>query len=130
GDSYLSYIAAGILASSGMTIAVAEDTWRVLGRSKRERSYLALIQTPLSAADVLIGQLAFIVLRLATTSAVFLVVTWAFGAVHSAEAIFAIPIGTLVGLAFATPCIAFTATQQTDVGFPTINRLIVIPLFL
>ena len=130
GVSYLSFIAPGVLASSAMTIAIAECTWPVLGRFKWERSYLAMIQTPLEAMDVLTGQLAFVVLRLATTSCVFLAVMWAYGAVHSLWSLLTVPIGTLLGLAFATPCIAFTSTQQTDVGFPTINRLIVIPLFL
>jgi len=33
-------------------------------------------------------------------------------------------------MAFAAPCIAFAASQENDFGFSTINRLIVIPLFL
>ncbi len=130
GVSYLAYIAPGILASSAMQISVQECTWPILGRFKWERSYLAMVQTPLGADDVLAGQLAFVILRQLMTSAVFVLVIWAFGALASPEAVFAVPIGVLVGLAFATPCLAFTATQETDAAFPTLNRLVVIPLFL
>jgi len=130
GVSYLAFIAPGILASSAMQISTQEGTWPILGRFKWERTYLAMAQTPLRAKDILTGQLAFVALRQLMTSAVFVVMMWAFGALTSPEALVALPVGVLVGLAFATPCIAFTATQETDAGFPTIHRLIVIPLFL
>jgi lipooligosaccharide transport system permease protein len=130
GVSYLTFIAPGILASSAMQIAVSEGTWPVMGRIRWERTYLAMLQTPLRVIDVLIGQIAFIVIRLLMTTAVFLVVMWAFGALHSAEALCALPIGALAGLAFATPCVGFSASQDNDIGFSTLNRLIVIPLFL
>jgi lipooligosaccharide transport system permease protein len=130
GLPYLAFIAPGILASSAMQIAVAEGTWPILGRIKWERTYLAMLQSPLRVFDVLVGQLLFVLLRLLLTSGVFLVVMWAFGALRSPEALWGLPIGALVGMAFAAPCIAFAASQENDFGFSTINRLIVIPLFL
>jgi lipooligosaccharide transport system permease protein len=130
GLPYLAFIAPGILASSAMQIAVQEGTWPILGRIKWERTYLAMLQSPLRVVDVLFGQLAFILLRLVVTTGVFLLVMWAFGALRSPEAIWALPIGVVVGMAFATPCVAFSGTQESDFGFSTINRLIVIPLFL
>jgi lipooligosaccharide transport system permease protein len=130
GVPYLAFIAPGILASSAMQIAIAESTWPILGRIKWERTYLAMLQSPLRVIDVLVGQLAFVVLRLAMTTAVFLAVMAAFGALHSNEALIAFPIGILTGLAFAMPCIAFTATQEGDAGFSVINRLVIVPLFL
>jgi lipooligosaccharide transport system permease protein len=130
GLPYLAYIAPGILASSAMQIAISEGTWPILGRIKWERSYLAMLQTPLRVADVLTGQLAFIAIRLAFTSGVFLAVMAAFGAIESPEAIWAFPIGILVGMAFATPTVAFAATRESDSAFSVINRLLVVPLFL
>ncbi len=127
---YIAYIAPGILASSAMQIAISEGTWPILGRIKWERSYLAMLQTPLRVVDVLIGQLSFIAIRLVFTSAVFLAVMAAFGAIESPEAIWALPIGVLGGMAFATPSVAFAATQETDSAFSVINRLLVVPLFL
>jgi len=130
GLPYLAFIAPGILASSAMQIAVAEGSWPILGRIKWERTYLAMLQSPLRVLDVLVGQLLFVLLRLLLTSGVFLLVMWAFGALRSPEALLGLPIGALVGIAFAAPCIAFAAAQENDFGFSTINRLIVIPLFL
>jgi lipooligosaccharide transport system permease protein len=130
GLPYLTFIAPGILASSAMQIAVSESTWPILGRIKWERTYLAMLQSPLRVLDVLVGQILFILLRLLLTSGVFLLIMWLFGTLRSPEALFGLPIGALVGLACAAPCIGFAATQQNDFGFSTINRLIIIPLFL
>jgi lipooligosaccharide transport system permease protein len=130
GVSYVRFIAPGILASSAMQIAVQECTWPVLGRIKWERTYLLMLQTPLRVRDVLVGQFAFVAIRLATTTAVFMAVMWAFGALVSPEALLALPIGVLLGLAFAAPCAAFSAAQENDTGFSVLNRLVVIPLFL
>ncbi|MCU1426686.1 MAG: type transporter, partial [Actinomycetia bacterium] len=53
-----------------------------------------------------------------------------FGAVPSAWGVLAIPAAALCGCAFAAPLSAFSATQETDLGFPIIMRLGIIPLFL
>ena len=42
----------------------------------------------------------------------------------------AIPFTILIGLAFSSCLIAFTATQKNDVGFSAVFRFIINPLFL
>ncbi len=63
-------------------------------------------------------------------TSIYLVIMAAFGTVHSALAILALPVGVLTGLAFAAPIAAFAAAQQNDTGFSTIYRFGLIPLFL
>ena len=62
--------------------------------------------------------------------AIFWAVMAAFGVAHTPESLLVIPASTLTGLAFATPIIAFTATQRTDNGFATIGRFVITPLYL
>jgi len=54
----------------------------------------------------------------------------AFGASKSALVVLAVPSAVLTGLAFATPIMAFTATQRTPDRFATLFRFGVTPLFL
>ncbi|MFL5769356.1 MAG: ABC transporter permease, partial [Chloroflexota bacterium] len=61
---------------------------------------------------------------------VFAIVVVLFGASRSPLIILAIPAAVLTGLAFATPIMAFTATQRTPDKFATIFRFGVTPLFL
>lgn len=130
GVSYLSFLAPGVLASSGMQIGVQEATYPVLGAIRWNFAYLAMVASPLRPVDVYVGQLAFVAFRLALTCGIFSLVAWAFGALHSPEAVLLVLVGVLCGLAFAAPITAISARAEDDSGFPVLNRLLIIPLFL
>ena len=127
---YLSFVAPGILAGSAMQIAVNESTYPVMGAIRWDRSYLAQTYTPLSVDDVLAGHVCFMAFRLLITCLSFCLIMVAFGSVHSWQGVLAIPVCVLTGLAFALPLAAFAARQDTDAGVSTVNRLVVVPLFL
>lgn len=130
GGSYLAFVAPGLLAGSVMQIALGESTYPVLGAIRWERSYEAMLATPLSVTDVLRGHLAFVVLRVIVAASVFLAVAAAYGALHSPEAVVAVLAAALTGTAFAGPLVAFSATRDDATSFSTIQRLVVVPLFL
>ncbi len=131
GVPYAVFLAPGLLAAWAMQTAIGEATWPVLGAIKWQKAYLAMLATPLSVRDVLLGHLAFMALRLLLVSAAFTAVTAAFGLAPSASgAILALVAAVLTGLAFAAPVSAFAATQERDVGFSLLYRFGMIPLFL
>jgi len=130
GVRYLDFLAPGLLASTAMQIGGNEAMYPVMAAIKWLRTYFAMLATPLSVIDVLVGHLAWIALRLVMVTSIYLVIMSAFGTVHSALAVFALPVGVLTGLAFAAPIAAFAAAQQNDTGFSTIYRFGLIPLFL
>jgi lipooligosaccharide transport system permease protein len=127
---YLDFLAPGLLASTAMQIGGNEAMYPVMAAIKWLRTYFAMLATPLTVIDVLVGHLAWIALRLVMVTSIYLVIMAAFGTVHSALAILALPVGVLTGLAFAAPIAAFAAAQQNDTGFTTIYRFGLIPLFL
>jgi lipooligosaccharide transport system permease protein len=130
GVPFLDFIAPGLLASTAMQIGGNESMYPVMAAIKWLRTYFAMLATPLTVIDVLVGHLAWIALRLLMVTSIYLAIMAAFGTVHSALAVLAIPVGILTGLAFATPIAAFAAAQQNDTGFSTIYRFGLIPLFL
>jgi len=130
GVRYLDFIAPGLLASTAMQIGGNESMYPVMAAIKWLRTYFAMLATPLTVIDVLVGHLAWIAFRLFMVTTIYLAIMAAFGTVHSALAILAIPVGILTGLAFAAPIAAFAAAQQNDTGFSTIYRFGLIPLFL
>ena len=130
GVPYLDFVAPGLLAATAMQIGANESMYPVMAAIKWVRTYFAMLATPLRVVDVLRGHLAWIAVRLAMVSAIYLVVLAAFGVVGSPLAVLAVPAAVLGGLAFAAPIAAFAATQEKDVGFTTIYRLVLIPLFL
>ncbi|MGH7488511.1 MAG: ABC transporter permease, partial [bacterium] len=61
---------------------------------------------------------------------IYLAIVAAFGAARSALAVVALPVCLLVGLAFATPIVAYSATRETDYGFAALQRFAIMPMFL
>lgn len=128
--SYLVFLAPGLLASTAMQIGGNEATYPVMAAIKWMRTYLAMLATPLRIVDILLGHLGWIVVRVATVSAIYVAVMAAFGTVRSPFVLVALFAAILTGLAFAAPIAAFAATQETDTAFSTIYRMVLMPLFL
>ena len=130
GVTYLHFLVPGLLATTAMQTAAAEMTYPIMGRLHWQRIYEAVLNTPMRVRDLLAGEMLWLTLRLVAVSLLFFAVAAGFGAVHSPQALLAIPAAALTGLAFGTPIFAFTATQRGDAGFNALNRFVVIPLFL
>jgi len=130
GVSYLQYIAPGLLAATGMQIAVGEATYPVMSGLKWQKFYYSMIATPLRPADVVYGQLGFIAFRVTSTCLVFLVVITAFGGLVSPLGLLGLPVAVLVGMAVAAPVAAYATKLDNDAGFAMIFRFGVVPAFL
>ena len=130
GVPYLDFLAPGLLAATTMQVGSNESMYPVMGAIKWLRTYFAMLATPLTVLDVLLGHMAWIAVRLSTVSVIYLGIMAAFGTVHSGLALLAVPAAVVSGLAFATPIAAFAATQKNDTGFATLYRFGLIPLFL
>ena len=130
GVPYLDFIAPGLLAAAAMQTAATESSWPVMGAIKWTRTYYAMTATPLTEQDVLIGHQLFVITRVLTASAAYLVVVAAFGAVNSWLGLLAIPVAVLVGTAFSMPMAAYSASSESDSSFPPIFRFVIVPMFL
>jgi len=130
GVSYLIFLAPGLLAGTAMQIGGNEAMYPIMGAIKWMKTYFAMLATPLRVVDVLRGQLGWIAVRLAIVSSIYLGVMAVFGAVKSWYGILALPAAIMTGMAFAAPIAAYSARQERDVGFTTLYRFGLIPLFL
>jgi lipooligosaccharide transport system permease protein len=130
GVSYLQFLAPGLLASSLMQTGSFEASFPILGGLQWNRTFHAMVATPLWARDVALGNLAWIALRLTLVGAIFALVIVLFGASRSPLIVLAVPVAVLTGVAFAAPIAAFTATQRTPDRFAALFRFGVTPLFL
>jgi lipooligosaccharide transport system permease protein len=130
GVPYIDYLAPGLLAATTMQAAAFECMYPILAKILWDRIYDAMLATPLTVRDVLIGEVAWVTLRLLMVASIFWIVMALFGVAHTPESLLAIPAATLNGLAFAAPITAFTATQRTDNAFSMIFRFVITPLYL
>ena len=130
GIPYVMFVAPGVLAATAMQTAVGESTYQVMGAIKWQRQYHAMLATPLTVGQVLVGHLSYVTMRVTVTSAVFLTVAALLGTLGSAWVLLALPAAVLTGLAFATVIFAFAAGQDTDQGFNVLFRFVITPMFL
>ncbi len=130
GLTYLEFVAPGLLAAAAMQSPASDSLWTVLAGAKWMRFYHAMTATPVRPSDIFGGLVIWSGIRTAMAATAFLAVATAVGGVSSAMGVLAVPAAVLGGLAFAAPLKAFSATQETDLAFPLIMRLGVVPLFL
>jgi len=130
GVAYVVFVAPGVLAANAMQTAVGEATYPVLGAVKWRRQYLAMLSTPLTVADVLLGHVAFLVLRVALVTASFAAVGALLGAFTSPWVVLAAVVAVLCGLVHALPVMAYAVRAEDDMGFTMIFRFGIVPMFL
>ncbi|HEX9550540.1 MAG TPA: ABC transporter permease [Candidatus Limnocylindrales bacterium] len=130
GLTYIQFLAPGLLAATVMQAGSFEAAFPILGGLQWNKIFHAMFATPIRALDIVLGNLAWIALRLTMISVAFSIIVVAFGASRSPLIVLAIPAAVLTGLAFTAPIMAYTATQRTPDRFAAMFRFGITPLFL
>ena len=130
GIPYINFIAPAILAISVMNTAFFECTYGSYVRMYYQKSFDAIIATPLSIEDVIAGELLWGATRSTMYVAIMLPVLAAFGVVSLPLSLLAIPLAFFGGMLFAGIAMCFTAvTPSIDtLNYPTF--LFITPMML
>src|SRR3546814_6368286 len=98
-----------------MQLSVGETTYPVMGGIKWHKTYHAQLATPLSARDVVNAHLVFVLARVASACAVFMLVLAPFGVFESWWGpILAFFVQVLVGTAFGTVIFGVSARMTSE----------------
>jgi lipooligosaccharide transport system permease protein len=130
GVEYVEFLAPGLLAAACMQTATFESSYPVMDKMIWHRNYEAITATPMRASDLVLGELAWVAVRLSMVAAAFVLVMTAFGIVQTSRGLLAIPAAVLTGLAFAAPIMAYAATLKSGATFNVLQRFVIMPLFL
>src|SRR4051794_12643629 len=130
GLTYIEFVTPGLLAATAMQAASGESLWPVMLGTKWQRTFHAVVATPVRAAELQRGFLAWIAVRGMVAMTAFLIVAALLGGVPSAWGLLAVPAAVLGALAFAAPLSAYAASRESEQSFPIIMRIGVVPLFL
>lgn len=118
GVPYVTFIAPAILAIAVMNSAFFECTYGSYVRMYYQKTFDAMIATPLSIEDVIAGELLWGATRSVIYVVIMLPVLALFGVITLPLAILAIPLAFLGGLMFAGIGMCFTAISP---GLDTLN---------
>jgi len=128
-SSYAAFVAPALLATSAMNSAVNETTNTVWFRLKFEKVYDAIITTPMTVADIAVGEVLSAMLRGAVAATCFFGVLAVLGLLHSWWALLMIPATLLIAFAFAGAGLA-TATFMKEFHHNQWVQLFMLPMFL
>jgi lipooligosaccharide transport system permease protein len=126
---YRDFVAPAMLAAAGMNGSVYATTFNMFFKLKYEKTYDAMVVTPLSVGDIVMGEVGWALARGAFYTVAFLVVMAALGLVQSWWALLAAPAALLIGFCFAGIGTAATTFIRTwkDFDFVLLGLL---PMFL
>ena len=126
---YRTFVAPAMLASSAMNGAVYDTTFNFFFKLRHQRTYDAVLATPLAVGDIALGEAISALARGGVYAVAFLLVMAALGLIGSAWAVLALPAALLVGFAFAGAGLACTTFLRSWSDFDSV-QLAILPMFL
>ncbi len=126
---YQLFVAPALLASASMNGAINESTFNFFFKLNYNKTFTAILATPLSPGDIAVGELLWALIRGGLYAIGFVVVMLALGLFVSPWVVLAFPAALLIGFAFGAVGMAATSFMKTWQDFDLI-QLVVLPLFL
>ncbi len=130
GQPYIKYIAPGIIASSSVFAAVYECTYGTYIRMTFQKTFDAILATPVNLDDLVAGELIWGATKSVIFGVTITIVVTLFGLVDSPLIVLAIPFIFLGGLIFAQLSVMFAAVVPGIDFFSYFYTLFMTPLFL
>lgn len=129
GQKYIEYIAPGIIASYAMFSASFECTYGSFWRMEHQKTYDAIIATPLNIEDVIAGEIFWGATRSLMTGSIILIIAAAFQLVSSPWALLIPILSFLAGIMFSSIAIFFTSFVPSYYSFNYYFTLFITPMF-
>jgi lipooligosaccharide transport system permease protein len=130
GMPYVKFIAPGIIASSSMFAAVYECTYGTYIRMTFQKTFDAILATPINLGDLVAGELVWGATKSVIFGITITIVVALFGLVDSPLIVLAVPFIFLCGLIFAQLSVMFAAIVPGIDSFSYFYTLFMTPLFL
>jgi len=126
---YQLFVAPALLATSSMNGAITEATLNFFFKLKYQKTFDSILSTPLSVADIALGELGWGLIRGALYTIGFLAVMVVLDIGVSPWLVLTVPAALLISFAFGAVGMAATSFMRSWQDFDLI-QLIVLPMFL
>jgi lipooligosaccharide transport system permease protein len=126
---FSSFVAPALLATSALNGAILDSTFNVFFRLKYAKFYDAALATPMRPGDIALGEIGWALIRGGLYAVAFIVVMLALGLVHSAWAVFDLPVALLIGFGAAAAGMTATTFMRSWQHFEYV-MLATVPMFL
>ena len=129
GQSYIAFIAPALVAISVMNGSFFECTFASFVRMYFQKTFDAIVATPVSVEEVVAGELLWGATRATINTTIVLAVVAAFGLISSPLFLLVIPLAFFGGLMFASMAMCFTSVAPNIDFFNFPSFLFLTPMF-
>ncbi|HEY3597878.1 MAG TPA: ABC transporter permease [Paraburkholderia sp.] len=130
GVSYISFLAAGTVASSVMMSASFESMYSGFSRMHVQRTWEAIMHTPLTLGDIVLGEVVWSASKSLLSGVAIVAVAGGLGYAGFPSTLAALPVIALAGLAFASLAMIVTALAPSYDFFMFYQTLVLTPMLL
>lgn len=130
GQPYVAFLAAGTVCASTMNAATFEALYSAFSRMHVQKTWEAILNTPLSLGDVLAGELFWAATKSLFSGAAILLVITLLGLTRGPMLLWALPAIILTGLAFAALGLIWNALAPSYDFFMYYFTLFITPMTL
>jgi len=130
GMPYIAFLSSGIIASSAMATATFEGMYSVFTRMVPQKTYEAILATPLGIDDILAGEMLWCATKSLFSGLAILAVASLLGVVVGWQALWVIPVVFLIGLCFAGPALVMSSLAYNYDFFNYYFVLIITPMYI
>jgi lipooligosaccharide transport system permease protein len=130
GTSYIAFLAPGLVCVAAMNGASFEVTYNIYVRLVFEKTYDAMLTTPIEPDDVLAGEVLWAVTRASVYGGCFFIVLVLFGLAPLPSSLWVIFVIPITGLLFAAIGMVFSLRIRNIDMFSFYFTLFLTPLFL
>jgi lipooligosaccharide transport system permease protein len=123
GATYLQFLASGSVCMSVMYSAKFESLWGAYSRMDTQKTWAAIMNTPNSIDDIVLGEVAWAASKALVTGVAMLLVIWGLGVARSPLALLALPIFFLSGLTFSAMALIVNSLAR---GYDTLSNYFVV----
>ena len=130
GQPYIAFLAPGILAATAMNAAAFETTFGSFTRMTEQRTYEAIVMTPISVAEVVAGDILWAASKSALGGAVVLAIMVPLDLVEGPIAVLAIPLALGIGIMFGAMGMVWTALSPSYTFFNYFFTMVISVMYL
>jgi lipooligosaccharide transport system permease protein len=128
GVSYLQFLASGAIAMSVIFSAKFESLWGAFSRMHAQKTWDAILHTPLAVDDILAGEIFWAASKATFTAFCMLVMIWVLGIAREPLSLLVLPACFFIALVFSAMALIVNAIAKTYDLLSNYFTVVVMPL--
>ncbi len=128
GVSYLQFLASGSIAMSVMYSAKFESLWGAFTRMNIQKTWDAILHTPLAVDDLLLGEIVWAASKATFTALCILVMIWVLGIAREPLSLLVLPAAFFIALVFSAMALIVNAVARSYDLLSNYFTVVVMPL--